>query len=70
MIASMVATIILISIDKFSEIDLVRIKRAWSTISSDKEACIPGTFDKPDFRYKDIFELDKEYWLNVASAGL
>lgn len=66
---SSIATLVLISVDKYAEHNLERMKISWAKISSDKEATEVIEKEKPKFSWKDIKKLGRSYWYNVVSAG-
>ena len=46
------------------------MKKAWITISADKDAVEEEIIDKPTFNFKDIKEFGTGFWLNCLSCML
>jgi hypothetical protein len=60
--------LIVIVIDYKAQIQFEKIKKAWITISADKEAVEEVILEKPKFKFEDLKNFGAGFWLNCLSC--
>jgi nitrate/nitrite transporter NarK len=69
-ITCFILVLVVIAIDYVAQHQLERMKKAWITISADKEAVEEVILEKPKFKFEDIKNFGAGFWLNCLSSML